>query len=383
MRSSRETWFHIGPAGFQVQTTGAASRLEKKVEIPDAWVRGFLQLQAAMALPGTRVIARPVDVLSAIRFLRKNKARTSPRALRYEFEPGKEARLVIEPWEHAVPLMETEHNYDEPRAIRTWGRKRLRLLEGLLAYADAVEIYLKGRALPSFYAVRLPGITFLLGLSGWSAQQWTGTGSFDLLSDDAPPDPALMSRGLRQLQANTALSVDDLAKQLDSTRAVANNVLMRLCRQGRAVYDVQRREVRHRELFDTPIDEEKLFPPDPRRERSRALIAAGQVQVANCGVQETRKTRKVKTPEGEQTRETIYRDWAVAGAAEGRRVEIVVKDTGQIIFGKCECDFFQEHLLNQGPCEHMIALAKASETARRDLPTSTITGAAGRVVEAI
>jgi hypothetical protein len=382
VRSSRETWFHIGPAGFQVQTKGAGGRLEKKVDIPDAWVRGFLQLQAAMALPGTRVIARPADLLAAIRFLKHHKAKTSPRALRYEFEPGQPARLVLEPWEEVIPLKETEHNYEEARVIRTWGRKRLRLLEPLLPYADAVEIYLKGRALPSFYAARLPGITFLLGLSGWTAHQWTGTGSFDLLSDDAPVDNKLLARGLKQLQKQTATSVEDLAKQLEVPRATANNLLMRLCRQGRAVYDVQRREFRHRELFDTPLDEQKLFSPDPRREKSRELIAAGQVRVESCKVQETRKTQKIKTPEGERTREIFYRDWNVTGRVqETLPVEIVVKDTGQIIFGRCACDFFQEHLLNQGPCEHMMALSKMSEKTRKDLPTTTITGEKKAVIE--
>jgi hypothetical protein len=380
MRSTRETWFHIGPGGFQVETASAGGRLEKKVEIPEAWVRGFLQMQAAMALPGTRVVVRPVDLLAAIRFLKKNKAKKSPRSLRYEFEPGQAARLVIEPWDHVVPLKETEHNYTEPRIIRTWGRKRLRLLEPLLPYADSVEVYLKGRALPSFYAVRLPGITFLLGLSGWSAQQWTGTGSFDLLSDDEPPPRELLARGLTHLKASTALSVDELATRLEVSKATANSVLMRLCRQGRAVYDVQRRDIRHRELFDVPVDDEALFPPDPRRERSRALLAAGKVKVEKCAVQETTKTRKVKTRGGEVTRETIYRDSSVTGQADDHRVEIVVKDTGQIIFGKCICDFFQEHLLNQGPCEHMIALAKASEGARRELEE---TASGQRVVESV
>jgi hypothetical protein len=383
MRSSRETWFHIGPAGFQVQTEGAGGRLEKKVDIPDGWVRGFLQLQAAMALPGTRALARPVDLLAAIRFLRRNKAKTSPRSLRYEFEPGQEVRLVIEPWDEVVPLKGTEHNYEEQRVIRTWGRKRLRLLEPLLPYADSVEIYLKGRALPSFYAVRLPGITFLLGLSGWTANQWTGTGGFDLLADDAPAAPRLFSRGLKLLQKQYAVSVEGLAKKLDIPRAAANGVLMRLCRQGRAVYDVQRREFRHRELFDTPVDEEKLFPPDPRRERSRELIAARQVRVEGCTVQETRKTQKVKTPAGEQVREIFYRDWHVTGTGEGLPVEIVVKDTGQVIYGKCGCDFFREHLLNQGPCAHMIALAKLSEKQRTDLPTTTVTGKRAGVVESV
>jgi hypothetical protein len=384
LRSSRETWFHIGPAGFQVQTEGARGRLEKKVDIPDAWVRGFLQLQAAMALPGTRVVARPVDLLAAIRFLRQNKAKTSPRALRYEFDPGQPVRLVLEPWEQAIPLKETEHNYEEPRAVRTWGRKRLRLLEPLLPYAEAVEIYLKGRALPSFYAARLPGITFLLGLSGWTAHQWTGTGSFDLLSDDAPVDGKLLARGLKHLQKQYAVSVEELAKKLDVPRAAANGLLMRLCRQGRAVYDVQRRQFRHRELFDTPIDEAKLFPPDPRREKARALVAAGQVRVDACRVQETRKAQKVRSPEGVQPREIIYRDWNVTGTAEGSLpVEIVVKDTGQIIFGRCACDFFQEHLLNQGPCEHMIALSRLSEAVRKDLPVTTITGAKQGVKESV
>lgn len=374
MRSSRETWLHIGPAGFQVQTAGAAGRFEKKVDVPEGWVRGFLQLQAAMALPGTRIAARPVDLLAAIRFLQHHKAKTSPRALRYEFDPGQPVRLVIEPWEETIPLKETEHNYEEPRVTRTWGRKRLRLLEPLLPFADAVEIYLKGRALPSFYAVRLPGITFLLGLSGWSANQWNRTGGFDLLADDAPPDPRLMDLALRRLQQQYALSVDDLAKKLDVSRAEANSALMRLCRQGRAVYDVQRREFRHRELFDTPIDEAVFFPPDPRRERSRELLAAGKVRVDSCTVQETRKTQKVKRPDGERTREIFFRDWRVTGAAEEQPVEIIVKDTGQIIFGACGCDFFREHLLNQGPCEHMIALAKFTESKRKDLPTTTITG---------
>src|SRR5262249_56917699 len=133
----------------------------------------------------------------------------------YEFEPGKEVRLVLEPWEYVVGLRETEHNYAELRTIRTWGRKRLRLLEPLLPYAESVEIYLKGRALPSFYAARLPGITFLLGLSGWTAHQWTGTGSFDLLSDDTPVAGPLLAKGLKQLQKQCAVSVEDRARKLD------------------------------------------------------------------------------------------------------------------------------------------------------------------------
>src|SRR5262245_48820767 len=148
MRSSRETWLRVEAAGFEVKTVGAGGRFEAKVELPDHWVRGFLQLQGAMAMPGTRIVCRPVDLLAAIRFLRYTKSKVSPRALRYEFAPGKEVRVVLEPFEEVIPLKGTEHTYREPRTVRTWGRRRLKLLEPLLPLADEVEIYLKGRALP-------------------------------------------------------------------------------------------------------------------------------------------------------------------------------------------------------------------------------------------
>src|SRR6185503_3508434 len=124
MRTSRATHFRIGAEGLEVTTSSAGGRFEQKVEIPDAWVRGFLQVQGAMALPGTRLTARPVDLLSATRFLQANKAKISPRALRYELEPDQPAKLVIEPWDHVVPLVGATHGYTEKRVIRTWGRRR-------------------------------------------------------------------------------------------------------------------------------------------------------------------------------------------------------------------------------------------------------------------
>jgi hypothetical protein len=70
-------------------------------------------------------------------------------------------------------------------------------------------------------------------------------------------------------------------------------------------------------------------------------------------------------------REITYRDWRILGAvAEHDPVEIVINDNGRIIFGRCTCPHFAEHLLNQGPCEHMLALFKASEDMRADRPSS-------------
>jgi hypothetical protein len=367
----------VGAEGFEVKTKGAGGRFQEKVDLPDNWVRGFLQVTGAMALPGTRLAVRPADLLAAIRFLRYTKAKLSPRALRYELNPGEDARIVLEPWEHQVRLRGAGHNYTEPRIIRTWGRRRLSLIEPLLPFATNVDIYLKGRGLPSFYAVKLPDMTCVLGLSGWSEQQWSDTGSFDLLGDPAPVSAELLARVHQQLAGRFHASIKELATALNQDPDVIWRACERLCRQGRAIFDVEARDFRHRELFEQPIDEAKFFPPDERRERAQALLGQNAVSLVCCEPQETRKVKKLKTPDGPVTREVVYRDWRVTGSVGSERnTEIVVGDTGRIIFGVCACAFFQENLLGKGPCEHMIALFRASADGRKDLPTSTPAAAA-------
>jgi hypothetical protein len=375
LRSSRDTWLRVGTEGFEVKTTGAGGRFEQKADLPDNWVRGFLQVTGAMAMPGTRLTVRPGDLLAAIRFLRYTKAKLSPRAVRYEFAPGEDARLVLEPWEHVVRLRGAEHNYTEPRVIRTWGRRRLSLIEPLLPFATSVDIYLKGRGLPSFYAVRLPDMTFVLGLSGWSGQSWTDAGSFDLLSDAETAGGELIESTHKILSTLFHATPKDIAAMLGIPIDAVWRACERLCRRGRAIFDVESRAFRHRELFEQPVDEAKMFPPDERVEKANALLAKNAVGFARCEPQETRKTKKLKTPDGPVTREIVYRDWQVTGNVENDKTEIVVGDAGRIIFGTCTCAFFQENLLGKGPCEHMIALFKASADGRKDLPTSTAASA--------
>lgn len=376
MRTSRSTTFRIGPEGFEVKTSGAGGRFEKKVELPETWVRGFLQVQAAMGLPGTRVNAKPIDLLAALRMLRVTKAKVSPRALRYEFEPGKDVKLVLEPWEHEVTFEGASHNYTEHKTTRVWGRRRLKLIEGLLPFAESVDIYLKGRALPSFYAVKLPGMTFLLGVTGWSGSGFTSTGGFDLLSTSSAEDDEKLPAALDLLRKNYHVSIDQVADALGVDKTTASRLLVRLCRQGRAMFDVEARDYRHRELFETPADEAKFFPPDLRQELANGFLAKGEVKVGSCTAEETRKVRTFRDPmTGEKkdkiVREIVYRDWRVLGeVADQKAVEIAVNDNGRIIFGRCACPHFSEHLLNQGPCEHMLALFKVSESLRLDQPSS-------------
>ncbi|MCA9492597.1 MAG: hypothetical protein KC621_21840 [Myxococcales bacterium] len=361
MRSSRQTWLRVEPGGVEVRTDGYGGRHEPKVDVPDPWLRAYLSLQAAMAMPGTRLEVRPVDLLHAVRYLSVTKARVSPRGLRFELRPDEDAALILEPWEHEIALKGAWHGGTEARTVRVWGRRRLRLLEPLLPHATAARVYLKGRALPWAVAVDLPGgITFLLVLSGFTARAFAGSGYRLLAPDDAPED--VVRRAHAVLRERVAIGTPALAEALGVDLPTAARATARLCRRGLGIWDLERRELRHRELLADPVDEEALFPPDERELEGRRLLPA--VRLTSSGFRETRKLRRLKTPDGPIERELVFRDLVVGAEVDGQTTEIVLSDEDRLIFGRCTCTFFAEHLLNQGPCAHLVATRLAADALR-------------------
>ena len=61
----------------------------------------------------------------------------------------------------------------EAQEIRVWGRRRLHVLERLIPIAKKFTVYLLGNGMPSFYVADLGPMSFTLGLSGWTANDWS------------------------------------------------------------------------------------------------------------------------------------------------------------------------------------------------------------------
>lgn len=374
MRTSRRTWLQLDTAGLDFQTVGSGGRFEKSLELPDSWVRGYLQLQQAMTLPGSRLRARAADVLGAVRFLRYSNARTSPRALRFELEPGSDARIVLEPWEEVFPLRGCQHQSERPRSVRTWGRQRLKLLEPVLPFADSVDIWIKGRAMPSFYQANLPGLSFLIGLSGGKGERWSSDDgpAFELMEMPSDPSPEGQASALALLGERHRVTVTQLGESLGIEERQSQAILTRLCRDGQAFYELATRSYRYRPLFEQPVELDRLFAPSPRLEMARAFVVEGDVEVRACLPRETRRIKRLPTGDGEKRlREVIFRDWCLEGrVGEQQTVEVTVDDNDRIIFARCGCPHFQDHLMARGPCAHMLALREVGLRERLDLPTS-------------
>ena len=86
----------------------------------------------------------------------------------------------------------------------------IQLLARLLPILDSVEVHLVGTGLPSFWSVRMGPIRLVLGLSGWTANDWTGGSTLDQLAPPADPDAATMQSIASAFRDEPALTFDRL-----------------------------------------------------------------------------------------------------------------------------------------------------------------------------
>jgi hypothetical protein len=63
----------------------------------------------------------------------------------------------------------------------------------VVALADGADVYLLGTSLPSFWSVRLGEMRLTLGLSGWTANDWTGASALDQLTPPAEVGEAVLA----------------------------------------------------------------------------------------------------------------------------------------------------------------------------------------------
>src|SRR5262249_10903508 len=207
------TRFTIDPLGFEVQTQADESVYrEEKIDLPQSWLRGFSTLQSAMSLPLKRVPVSREGVYSVLAFLKRHKAQTSPRAAWFQLTPGQPVTIVLEPWNRRIVLHDTPYAGPRQEVIRTWGRDRLRVLARLLPLLDGADVYLLGTGLPSFWVMRMGEMKLTLGLSGWTANDWTSGGSaIDQLAPPAEPSAEIMRGIADAFRQNPTWTLDALA----------------------------------------------------------------------------------------------------------------------------------------------------------------------------
>lgn len=94
----------VNPEGFGVDSGVMPEHMEKKIELPETWIKGFNQVSSAASLGGVDVELSPIDMYDICSFLRRHKAKESPRYMKWILEPGKPIKIIFEPFGKTLTL---------------------------------------------------------------------------------------------------------------------------------------------------------------------------------------------------------------------------------------------------------------------------------------
>ena len=314
IRSGRATLLQVASDGIVVEH-GERQDREEKIDLPDSWMRGFLEVQAALRLPAQTLSLAPIDLGNVLAYLKGRKEKESPRGLVFELGPS--PQVTVQPWDKTFPLRKSR--YEGPAAtVKVWGRRRLLLLDKVLGRAQEIRVRFLGTGGPSFWTCDLGNISFLLGMSAWSAREWTSTDCFRLFEPPAADQETLV-RTLAALEEHMVLRGGD------------RGALNQLCLQGRALYDPETDRWFARRVFtDNPPDP---APMTQREREAEQMVSRGQVQ------------------------SVVAKDGRHEAIVKGRyRVVCEVGGDGRLAAGRCDCAFYTRMSLQRGPCKHLIAL---------------------------
>jgi SWIM zinc finger len=299
-----------------VVTTLEGSAVEKKVPLPERWIKGFAEVQVA----SSRMVLRHVlSAIEARRFL-QSLPRSKSRSVAWATPAGKTLRLASRPDDFSVCLA---------------GPERLRLLEKLIPFANSLRAYgpepERDRAAePSAWELVLDGARVVFTLSPELFRGFSGEGG--VLPDLTLADDETVDAVADQLHGEPEIDSAAVAADLGVDRPAVQTALGALSAAGRVGYDLASSRFFHREL---PYERAFLDKMHPRLLAARKLAEDGAVTLDEDG-----NAASVRSGDAE------YRVRFEDGVA------------------RCTCAWYARHRGERGPCKHVLAVQQVRQRAR-------------------
>ncbi|GAA2103644.1 SWIM zinc finger family protein [Actinomadura alba] len=306
-------------------TTLDGAVVEKKVPLPDRWLRGFAEVQVIASGFDLRAeLAAP----AAVAFLRGLPRRAG--APLWAVPSGRTLRLSSRPASGAVCLA---------------GPDRLATLLPLLRFARALRVY--GPAAhagsgpaASAWELELPGMRYVLSVSPEVSRGFSGEGAvLDALATDEAADDAELLGAL--LAFEPRVEPDLLAERAGIGAHRVRAALTCLGTAGRVGYDAAEAAYFHREL---PYDAGRVAEMNPRLRSARVLVENGSVRFTEPGL-------------------------ATVTAGEHPRQVRVTGDRAS-----CTCPWWADHRGSRGPCKHVLAVRMVLRSADSEVVADDLAG---------
>ena len=293
----------VGADGLRASSP-ASTHVERRVDLPDRWVRGLAEVP--LLLRGMR----PAGELrgSAVNRFLSSLPRVAP--------PG--------PSLHVVPLPSGWRTSTRPvpGSIPLPGAARLRGSDRMVRHTSRMSVHSDEHGTTA-WAFDVPGARLTLVLTPDPFRGFSGAGT--LLTSLTHPDVA--SHGRRLLaELHWSPEVDPVALEVTTglSRPQVAAGLAWLAASGRLGYDLAQESFFHREL---PLDVDRVLQRNPRLGAARRLAAAGAVTPAAPG------------------------HWHVQGD-HAQAYDVVAGPQRP----RCSCAWDAEHAGGRGPCKHVLAV---------------------------
>lgn len=302
----------VGPREMGLYTAAGTVK-ERKVPLPDKWIRGLTSVQIYQS---ASVCLHRFDRLQTLRLFQ-----TLPRGnVKADYYLTLRAgRPLFSPIQSAC-------------AVCIGGIHRLRLLEPLLPYAEALHVYAHPRMQTTVWQLRFHGLRFSLSLSRECRRGFSGEGAaLEALLEDIPAEwiQAMDNYSFANQQFNPTL----FAIEHHIDRRLAESLSARLAAMGLLGFDLDDNAFFYRRL---PFKLSRIMRLNPRMDNAGKLIAEGRIDLIS------------------QTADRV--EARVMGSAGVRHT--VVLDSQQ---ARCTCQWSRSNEGERGDCKHILAVKKLTE----------------------
>lgn len=311
-RVDRTEALHLSVGKDELRASSlAGTHVERKVNLPDRWVRGLAEVPAL-----TASMARVAELRgpAVARFL-GSLPRVAP--------PGPSMYVVPAPsgWRLSTRRL--------PNSVPLPGASRLRGSDRIVRYTTRLTVHVGDNGTTA-WVIDVPGGRFTLVLSSDPFRGFSGEGTLLMLltRDDAE---AHGRRLLDELGWSPVVDAEDLARRTGLEPGDVASGLAWLSASGRLGYDLGEQAWFHREL---PVDCDRVLKRNPRLASARTLVAEGAVRASD----DREPGWRVRGSHGNHYAVT-YTD----GISVARRL-------------RCQCAWEEEHAGDRGPCKHILAV---------------------------
>ncbi|WP_346889444.1 hypothetical protein [Clostridium sp. UBA1056] len=355
-RTYNEVNLSVNPEGFSVESGVMPEYVEKKIDLPETWIKGFNQVSAAASLGGIDVTINKTDMYDICSYLRRHKAKESPRYMKWILEPGKNIKILFEPFKEVLTL-KSIYNGEKKREEKIWGRRRWLVMEKVIPLANSFKIRLLGFGMPQFIIADMGSMKMTVGLTSWSSNDWVKGTAFNIMGGFI--GEGNYNKVYELLKEKRALSMDEIFNELkeDSKSACKAGIGM-LLKKGEGYYDPINDKVRFRRLISEPLPEE-MYKTTETELNVQEHINEGMdnfiVSVNDEG--EYVFKHSMKTPNPKKGKWKYYRTPDFDREYDYTDTEIRIDEDGAITYVRCDCKEFKKGARNiSEPCEHILAL---------------------------